>query len=574
MNSKIIVFTTVFLIAVCEKSDIEISLTKSGSIWKGLEISSTIEAQGQKNVDLSKWSGYHQKSMEERYEVLSDYLKSKVSQRDLEMDSATANEMIENCIGVLGLPIGIVPTLVMNNKHYVVPLATEEPSIIAACSSICKLISSSATHKGFVAVSTDKNVMIGQIQLLVQDPLETIPKVVHFIHDKRQEYVDTANAHFCESMHKRGGGVVDLVCKIIEPKAMTEKRSPYLCVHVYMDVCEAMGANAINHVCENLSDLIFADLSTTDFGSRVRVGIRILSNLSIYRRSKAAFRIPLRNLAWKGADGKEVASKILDAYHFACDDVFRACTHNKGVMNGIDSVCIALGQDYRAIEASAHAFASLKDRDRAYQPMTHYTIDEKTQELVGELELPVAVGTKGGSLQTHPGYRFTHQLLGNPSAKTIGEILCCIGLAQNFGALRALATEGIQAGHMRLQARNIALAAKVPIPNLSSCVNFMISKNSFDTKTALEFLAQKQSKHTPVATTTTITTTTTTVCTPQHTNCLDKIDEIIFLANSFFFLKKKKEQLNFLKYEAMQYVFVTIFLSKKKKENGNLERFS
>jgi hydroxymethylglutaryl-CoA synthase len=254
-----------------------------------------------------------------------------------------------------------------------------------------------------------------------------------------------------------------------------------------------MGANIVNTVAEGIAP-------TLEQITGARVGLKILTNLCLQRITRVQFKIPVEQLKWKGVDGRVVAERIIEAYNFADDDPFRAATHNKGVMNGIDAVAIALGQDWRAIEASAHAY--VQQRLGYYGPVTAYAIvDEPSTPaseaargalppmitlppkngdsapgtyLVGCIEMPFAVGTKGGALQTHPMYRLTHAVLGNPDAATLAQIMCAVGLAQNFAAIRALAIEGIQRGHMGLHARNIAIAAGVPNGMVAEVAAYMV----------------------------------------------------------------------------------------------------
>jgi hydroxymethylglutaryl-CoA synthase len=224
------------------------------------------------------------------------------------------------------------------------------------------------------------------------------------------------------------------------------ERAGSVVVNVDVDVCNAMGANLLNTVAEGLAPHL-AKLTGA------RTGLRILTNLCEQRRTTAVFRIPLADMGWKGLDGRHVAERTLESYHFAVDSTPRAVTHNKGIMNGVDAVAIATGQDWRAIEAAAHAYAA---RDGHYAPLSHFSIDEATQEFCGWMEIPISLGTVGGSLRSHPVYGCALALLGHPDAETLAQVFVAAGLAQNFAAMRALATEGIQAGHMKLHARKIS----------------------------------------------------------------------------------------------------------------------
>lgn len=249
-------------------------------------------------------------------------------------------------------------------------------------------------------------------------------------------------------------------------------------VHVIVDVGNAMGANVCNAVAEGVAPLIAQC-------SGGRVGLRILSNLATHRVAKSSFSIPISALEYKGASGEEVARGMVEAAMFAWQDPYRAATHNKGIMNGVDAALLACGQDFRAVEAGAHAYAV---RDGQYRALTRYRIEDG--HLKGCIEMPMAVGTVGGALQTHPTYRYAHSLLGWPSASRLAAIFVSVGLAQNFAAMRALSTEGIQKGHMRLQARSVCAAARVPKELEDACVQAMIAKGRITVEAAKVWLAK------------------------------------------------------------------------------------
>jgi len=415
-----------------------------------------------------KFSGFFRRPPQERRELLNEIF----PEVDMEPLSSSlsmeiADLMIENAIGGVSIPLGVAPNFVINGSHYIVPMAVEEPSVIAAASSIAKLVSENG---GFKAKSTE-NIMTSQVQLLDVDA-DSACKVIS---ENRVELIAAAN-QFCQSSVNRGGGVRDIYPRFILPR-IDPSRNPYVVVHIDIDVCEAMGANIVNTVAEGVAPRI-ADL----VGGRP--ALRILSNLCLKRRSAAAFRLPFDALKWKGVEGETVAERVIEAYHFAEDDPYRAATHNKGVMNGIDSAAIAMGQDWRAIEASCHAAAAMGG---SYGSMTKYTMEDG--HLVGKLEMPMACGSKGGALTTHPLYKLTHKILGYPDAQKICQILVAVGLAQNFAAIRALAIEGIQKGHMNLHARNICLNAGVPNELVDECREYMTLKKKWDTATAEEFLS-------------------------------------------------------------------------------------
>lgn len=457
------------------------------------------------------WSGFYNKTLPERHDVLTlMYPRLFTSATTTTTTTATendrsiavddighlpekiANHMIENCIGVLGIPLGLGLNFTIDGKALPIPMAVEEPSVIAAASSAAKLVSSAAG--GFHTLSTG-NVMTAQIEQLNVPDL-TIG--IQNIQQKRQELIDYANTYLCSSMVKRGGGALDIWCRVLDPKQLTPMCSwyntttqnsivpstmdPILVVHVEVDVCEAMGANIVNTVAEGLSEQI------TEL-TKGRCGLRILTNLCAYRLTKSYFDIPIEKLAWKGSSGQHVAEKIVEACDFGIIDPFRACTNNKGILNGIDAVAVATGQDWRAIEAAAHCYAS---RSGQYKSLSSFQIVQQsdgTRVLHGCLELPLAVGTKGGALQSHPGYYTTHALLKKPSARQLAGILASVGLAQNFAALRALAITGIQKGHMALHARNIAIATGTPNELVVEVCAYMLGRNAIRADVAMEYLA-------------------------------------------------------------------------------------
>lgn len=294
-------------------------------------------------------------------------------------------------------------------------------------------------------------------------------------------------------MVKRGGGVVSLEAKIVKldssDKRMAEivlKRDSMLVVELRINVCDSMGANLVNTVCEGVAPFIGQI-------TKGRPALRILSNLCPYRRAKSQFEIPVEKMSVKGSPGIEVAKRILEAYLFARADIFRAVTHNKGVMNGIDAVALATGQDWRAIESAAHSAAVYQNNNGRYSPLTKYTLKKNQKgELIfkGEIEIPISVGTRGGVIHSNPLYAQNLTILRNPDSRELAEIMISVGLAQNFAALKALAMEGIQKGHMKLHGRNLAINAGVPIELIDNCVNFMIKRNSINVETARDFLIQ------------------------------------------------------------------------------------
>ncbi len=347
-----------------------------------------------------------------------------------------ADSMIENVIGVHSLPLGIALNFIVNGREVLIPMAIEEPSVVAGASFMAKLARAGG---GFFA-TTDPPQMIGQIQILgLADP----PSARLRIYEHKAELL--AEADEVDPILKRlGGGARDLQVRLIEDSPI----GPFLVVHLIYDVRDAMGANAVNTACERLAPRL-------EQISGGKVHLRILSNLADRRLARARVRIPVEVLAFDEYTGEEVRDGIIAAWAFAAADPYRAATHNKGIMNGIDAVVIATGNDWRAVEAGAHAYAARSGR---YTSLSTWGKDEQGH-LVGSLELPLAVGIVGGATKAHPAARAAIQLMGVKTAAELAEIIVSVGLAQNLAALRALATEGIQRGHMSLHARQVAIAA-------------------------------------------------------------------------------------------------------------------
>jgi hydroxymethylglutaryl-CoA reductase len=376
----------------------------------------------------------------QRLGMLSDTDAEKLASGQTTLDINAADKMIENVIGVLGMPIGLGLNFLINDRDYVVPLAVEEPSIVAALSAAAKIARGSG---GFRASSTAP-ILIGQIQVIeVPDMQGALAGVIA----RKREIIDLANS-FHPRMVARGGGAIDVEARSCPLNSLDGEM---LIVHLLVDTRDAMGANLVNGMCEGVASLIEAI-------TEGQVFLRILSNLTDRALARAEVTLPAAELAGKGYSGERVRDGIIVAADFAAADPYRAATHNKGIMNGVDAVAIATGNDWRAIEAGAHAYAA---RGGRYTALSHWVKDEQGN-LRGRIELPMKVGIVGGPLESNPGTALNLRLLGVKSGTELAEVMAVVGLAQNFAALRALATEGIQTGHMTLHARSVVKAAGTP----------------------------------------------------------------------------------------------------------------
>lgn len=341
-----------------------------------------------------------------------------------------ADRLIENVIGTFGVPLGIALNLRVNQRDVLVPMVVEEPSVVAAQSHACKLVLAGG---GFTAHATDP-VMIGQIQLLNVPDVTAACARVEAASAELGRMADAVLPRLVE----RGGGWRGLETRVVtHPDGEV-----FMVVHLLVDVRDAMGANMVNTCAEHLSGPI-QKLTGGD------MGLRILSNLTDHRRAIASFEVPTAELAWKGFSGDAVADAVVDASRFAEADPYRAVTHNKGILNGVDALLVATGNDWRAVEAAAHAWAG---REGVYRPLSRFWRSD-SGALCGRIELPMAVGIVGGTTAAHPVAAKMLRLLDITRASQLAEIAACVGLAQNLAALKALGTEGIQQGHMRLHRR-------------------------------------------------------------------------------------------------------------------------
>jgi hydroxymethylglutaryl-CoA reductase len=387
------------------------------------------------------------------------------------VDPATLDRMIENVIGVMPLPLGVATNFQVNGRDYLVPMAIEEPSVVAAASNAAKV----ARAAGGFTAQTTAPVMIGQVQILdVPDPAAAR----HRILERKEALLTAANAKD-PVLVKFGGGA-----KEIEVRTVRSNRGTMLIVHLLVDARDAGGMNAVNTMCEALGP----ELARLAGG---RVVLRIISNLAVHRLARASATFPAELLKTETASGAEVVEAILDAYAFAAADPFRCATHNKGIMNGISSVVVATGNDFRAIESGAHTYAAWQAAEEGLivRPLTTYEKD-RDGNLVGTIELPIAVGLIGGATAVHPTAKANVKVLGVKNARELAEVLVSVGLAQNFAALRALATEGIQRGHMELHARNLAASAGARPDEVDRVVERLVKEHAIRFDRAKEIVEE------------------------------------------------------------------------------------
>ena len=409
---------------------------------------------------------FFEKSRKDRLEIIGNF--ANLSEDELNtlenmnggISFDKADKMIENAIGTFSLPLGIATNFKINNKDYVVPMVIEEPSVIAAASKGAKI----ARIKGGFEVTADESYSIGQIQILNTDTNTAIKK----INEQTDEILKLANSK-SNTLSKMNKGAKEIMCKEIDTPS-----GSMLIVELLIDVGDAMGANVTNTMCEAVSPLI----------EKITGGkalLRILSNYSTRRmvKAKAVFEK-------ESVGGENVVDNIILAYEFADNDVYRAVTHNKGIMNGIISVANAVGQDSRAIEAAANAYAAISGK---YRSLSKWSKDVDGN-LVGILEIPLSVGIVGGIANVHPVAKICTKILNVESAQELACVMTATGLAQNYSAIRALSTEGIQKGHMRLHARNLAAAAGATTEQIDLIVEKMVQANSISLDKAKELLHQ------------------------------------------------------------------------------------
>jgi hydroxymethylglutaryl-CoA reductase len=418
----------------------------------------------------SKISGFYRLSPNERIQNVKDFAdltdqEVKILQSTGALEMELANKMIENVVGTFPLPLGIAMNFLINGKDYMIPMAIEEPSVVAAATYAAKMVREKG---GFFTSSTDP-VMIGQIQTVdIRDPFATKMKILA----AKKEILKKANDQD-PMLVSVGGGAKDLEVKVIDTRT-----GPMVITELNVDCRDAMGANAVNTMAEAVAPMIERITGGT-------VYLRIISNLAVKRLARAWAVIPK-----EAVGGEEVVNGIVKAYNFAAADPYRAATHNKGILNGIIAVVIATGNDHRAIEAGAHAYAV---KNGQYGTLSYW---EKNNDgdLVASIELPMAVGLIGGATKVHPTAKVALKILGVKTANELGEVMAAVGLAQNLGALRALAHEGIQRGHMSLHARNVAITAGASGSLIDTIVERMVSEHKVRMDRAKELLEEYKKK--------------------------------------------------------------------------------
>ncbi|MBZ0302534.1 MAG: hydroxymethylglutaryl-CoA reductase, degradative [Anaerolineae bacterium] len=422
----------------------------------------------------SRISGFYKHSTAERAALVAQWANlTPQEQAVLEgragLDSAQADHMIENVVGTFALPLGVATNFQVNGQDYLVPMVIEEPSVVAAASNAARMFRAGG---GFTA-SSDESIMIGQIQIV---DLANVDAAAEAILAHKDSLIADANT-IDPVMIRVGGGARDIQVRPFPDTAV----GPMLVMHLHYDCRDAMGANAINTTLEKLAPRI-------EQITGGRVNLRILSNLADQRKARAEGMVPAAELATETLSGADVVKAIVEAGVFAEVDPYRAATHNKGIMNGIDPVVIATGNDWRAIEAGAHTYAA---REGRYTSLTHWWQDEDGS-LRGRIELPMAVGIVGGATRVHPMAQVALKILGIQTARQLAEVIAAVGLAQNLGAIRALATEGIQRGHMSLHARQIALSAGATGDLVGRIVQTMIEEGNIRLERAKELVEEIQ----------------------------------------------------------------------------------
>jgi len=431
------------------------------------------------NEHTSRLPGFYKRSLAERSAVVAQWAGLTTAEQSAVLginglSAAQADHMVENAIGVYALPLGVATNFLINNEDVLIPMAIEEPSVVAAVSNAAKLFRAGG---GFVT-SSDEPIMIGQIQVLEigDGSAQAVYVAAGAVMANKAALLEAVN-QIGGSIVRSGGGARDLQVRPLLETSI----GAMLIVHLLYDTRDAMGANAINTALEHIAPQI-------EQITGGRVNLRILSNLTDQRKARAEGMIPASELASGDFSGADVVRALVEAGAFAEADPYRAATHNKGIMNGVDAVVIASGNDWRAVEAGAHAYAA---RGGRYTSLTRWWRDDEGN-LRGAIEMPLAVGIVGGATRVHPAAQVALKIMNIQSARQLSEIIAAVGLAQNLAAMRALATEGIQKGHMRMHARQIAVAAGASGALVNQVVEQMVSEGNIRPERAKQILQELQ----------------------------------------------------------------------------------
>ena len=418
------------------------------------------------------WLGFSKKNIIDKIKILYDNKIISNEYKNILENNTTlpleiAEQMTENTIGTFALPFSVVPNIMVDNINYTVPMVTEEPSVVAACSYAGKLIAKSG---GFTTEILDRK-MIGEVALFDIDNLEKAEKII--LKNKEKILQLANNSH--PSIVVRGGGAIDITTKIFN-----EKNNSFLVVYLIADVKEAMGANILNNMLEGIKPLL-EELTNS------KALMAILSNYATKSLVKSTCAIDIKYLSNDKKEAFNIAKKIELASEFAKIDIYRATTHNKGIFNGIDATVIATGNDWRSIEAGGHAFAT---KNGKYEGLTNWVFDETNKKIIGELTLPMPIASVGGSIGLNPTVKAAFNILNNPDAKTLASIIVSVGLAQNFAAIKALVSTGIQKGHMKMQARSLALFAGAEGNEVEIVVEKLLTSKFINLETAKNIILE------------------------------------------------------------------------------------